>query len=253
MKKSDNDYPGNRLIKRLTPGRPTKNQEILARMTVAYEPENAHPIIFSEGFKASDFIEPLGIEGKFAALSTKLSERLEEAREKAKTRRDSDGDTARTLKELRQWASNDLPEKVLYTCENHLYANERVISALLAHLADHVILGEELKSIAFAARQRAEDELKEISPALVNFTNGLIACGITGRDVHKMSKERLAVIVSAIRGTSAQHEIGGIPSIPEAPSVSPQNGVNSTENSDEKSDGINGLLRKPQNGGFPSV
>jgi len=253
MRKDVKEANGNRSAKRVGPGRPKKNQEILARMALAFEPENTHPIIFNDKFCALDQIEPLGIDAKFAGISHKLLKLLENAREKAKFAAGSEDGIGSALMGLRQWASDDLPEKVVHACEKHLYANERVISALLAHLAERVVISEEIKSIAFAARQRAEDELRAIPPVMVDFANRLIAAGISGIEVRKISKERLAAVIGAIRETSADAEIGAIPCIPDDKSLFPDKYVSSSSKSDVSDDVRNVFIGKPQNGGYPSV
>lgn len=73
------------------------------------------------------------------------------------------------------------------------------------------ILFHEPISIAQIARRRILDELSEVEPSIVDSANKLGATGIVNKHVRFLSPDKLAGIVSIIKGTDDGDENGGIP------------------------------------------
>lgn len=183
-------------------------------MAVAHDPVSAGRMVFADPVTQETIVEDAGIEAKLAGISAIIEQRLGKVSAEAVLRRDSEGGPDGALTGLRAWADQDFPENVVHACEQHYYANDRVVSALLGHLVEHVVIGEELRSIALAARRRAADELDQIPPSMTEFVNRLMAAGVVVEDVRKMSKQRLAAVVSAIRGIEAAEAEVEVRSVP---------------------------------------
>lgn len=184
-------------------GRPSKNAIILDRMVAAHDPSNAGPNVFRGYGDPIDLMEEVGLEAKLSRISAIVSERLENAMESARKLRDSEEASGGVLKGIRPWSSEDYPENVVFWAEAEFFANDRVVATLTAHLVEHLAIGEELRSIALAARRRAQDELAEMPVAMVEFANRLMACGVSREEVRFMSKQRLNAVIAAIRGMDA--------------------------------------------------
>lgn len=226
-----------RTAKRVGRGRPTKNQEILARMTVVHDPEAAGKMLFGDAPTSEDLIEGVGIEAKLAAISGKIASRLEMVSKRAKTDRDSEGDAQGSPGLVRPWLTDENPENVVSSCEQQFYANDRLISALLAHLVEHIIIGEDLRSIAGSARRRAFDELGDLPASMIDFSNRLMAAGVVSDDVRKMPKKRFADVVAAIKGVDVETVKSDVELVPMPISAIPDNSISSV---DDK----NGISRK---------
>lgn len=194
-------------------------------MTVVHDPASAGQMVFGEGATAEDLIEAPGIEAKLEAISGKIASRLGMTLEQARNRRDSETGVDEALVALRPWADQEIPENVVSSAEQQFYANDRVISALLAHLVEHVVIGEELRSIAASARRRAADELDRVPPVMVDFVNRLMASGVVIDDVRKMSRQRLAAVVAAIKGVEEASVMPDVEPVPMGGSAIPDKAV----------------------------
>lgn len=201
--------------RRLKRGRPSKKHEILARMSVVLDPSATGKMVFGDGAASEDLIEATGLEAKLSAISTKITSRLEKAGRNAKIVHDSEEDEEFRQKLRRPWSDGDSPENVVSSCEEQFFANDRVISALLAHLVEHIVIGEDLRSIAASARRQAADELNRLPSLFIDFSNRLIASGVKAHDVKDLSKKRMAMIVSAIKGIEEEAALEDIPSLPD--------------------------------------
>lgn len=201
--------------RRLKRGRPSKKHEILARMSVVLDPSATGKMVFGEGAAAEDLIEATGLEAKLSAISTKITSRLEKAGRNAKIVQDSEEDEEFRQKLRRPWSDGDSPENLVSSCEEQFFANDRVISALLAHLVEHIVIGEDLRSMAASARRQAADELNRLPSLFIDFSNRLIASGVKAHDVKDLSKKRMAMIVSAIKGIDEEAALVDIPNLPD--------------------------------------
>ena len=191
-------------------GRPSNSRIILDRLVLAHNPEQAAPNVFKGYGAGVDLVEEMGLEAKISRISAAVASRLENARDSALRLLDSEdgpegrlsGPNAR-LGALRPWSSDDYPENVVFWAEAEFFANDRIVSGLIAHLVEHIAIGEELRQIALVARRRAEDELAQMPVAMTEFANRLVACGISREEVRFMSRARMEAVIAAIRGVDA--------------------------------------------------
>lgn len=181
----------------------------MARMALLHDPDGAPSVLFGTAPSVEDLIEARGIGEKLSALSGKITDALGKAARGVKIDRfsgDADQDADPDLIKLRAWARQDYPENVVSTTELLYLENDRVISALLAHLAEHIVIGEELKSLAAAARRRAADEMARAPSGMLEFIGRLAEAGIVVDDVRKMRADRLAAVVRTIKDDGASAE-----------------------------------------------
>ncbi len=198
-------------------------------MTVVHDPEAAGKMLFGDGLASEELVEDVGIEAKLAAISGKITSRLESVSKRAKIDRDSEGEASNSPALLRPWLNDENPENVVSSCEQQFYANDRLISALLGHLVEHIIIGEDLRSIAGSARRRAFDELGDIPASMTEFANRLMAAGVVSDDVRKMPKKRFAEVVAAIKGVDMDAVMSDVDPVPLPISAFPENAVSSED------------------------
>lgn len=183
-------------------------------MAVVHDPSSAGKMVFGDGFTGDELVEAVGVEDKIKAISGKIASRLGNAADLAKNVRDSELSGDGTLALLRPWLDQEVPENVVSSCEQQYFANERVISALFSHLVEHIVIGEDLRLVASAARRRASDELQRIPPVMIDFVNRLMASGVVVDDVWKMSKKRLGEVVAAIKGVDPSAVMADVDAVP---------------------------------------
>lgn len=181
-------------------GRPSNSTIILDRLVVAHNPEEAAPNVFKGYGSKVDLIEEVGLEAKISRISAVIAARLENARDSGLALLDSERGPEGRLGARRPWPSEDYPENVVFWAEAEFFTNDRIVSALTAHLIEHIAIGEELRQIALVARRRAIDELDQMPQGMVEFANRLTACGITRDEVRFMSRSRMEAVIAAIRG-----------------------------------------------------
>ncbi|NIJ16987.1 hypothetical protein [Sphingobium vermicomposti] len=237
-----------RAATRRTRGRPTKREEILANMAVVFDPSAIGKIVFDKGATTQDLIQATGLEAKLNEISRKITERLEGIRKDAESLSATERAAGGSFASLRSWADDEVPGKVIHRCELQSYSNERVIAALLAHLVEHVVIGEELRSISHAARRRAADELRRFTLGIEEFAIRLSAAGVVDADVRKMSKKKLAAVIALIKDVSEDEAMEALADVPMDPFPFPEFDVSSL-NGD--SGGDEGQRDEPKSG-YPS-
>lgn len=193
-------------------------------MTVAYDPESIGRLVYPGSDSAVDLIEEVGISAKLERISELVGFRLEKAVESAKDLRDSESTDEGAFAKVRPWSGSELPHNVILRAERHAYANDRIVGALMSHLVEHIAYGEEISSIASAARRRAIDELNDVPKLMIGFVNLIMAAGVTAADVKYVSRKKLASIVSIIKGEAIDDDLTGlIDQIPQGAMGDPNN------------------------------
>lgn len=191
--------------------RPLKSSVILNKMTLAFDPQSKAPLAFAGHIPDLNEVLPSGVPEKASDLLRKLADLADKVFDETSKEGNSCSDTKAELEKLRNLAWGDSPEKAIILAEKMSFVGERTKSCLLKHLAEQDILLRELRAIAQIARRRILDELSEINPSMVDFTNKLVAAGIVQTDVRFLSSDKLAAIVSIIKGTDNDDNNGGIP------------------------------------------
>lgn len=199
-------------------GKPRKTQEIIGSMVIAHSPEMAGEALFMSSDLLADPIEDQGVAAKLERISHVIGLRLGNAISEAQNAADSEDDDEGGLsgltgvrQTLRPWLEKKSPVNAFSDAERAKHANGRVVDTLLRHLVEHIVIDHELGEIVADARRRAVEELVDIPLAMVDFVNRLMASGVRARDVRDMPKQRLAEVVSVIRGTSIDDAIDAVP------------------------------------------
>lgn len=199
-------------------GKPPKNQEILGQMVLAHAPDMAGIAILRSSDVQADPIGDVGIEAKFSRISQIIGLRLGNAVSEAEKLRDSENEDSNGSAGLtgvmgtpRPWLGKKSPVITFSEAERAKHANERVIDTLVSHLIEHIAIEQELASIAGDARRRAEDELRDIPLAMVDFVNRLMASGVIAHDVKDISKRRLSAVIAAIKSIDQSEAEGMVP------------------------------------------
>ena len=227
MDRSNEKKTTKRAATRRGRGRPTKREEILANMAIVLDPSAYGKIVFRNSATAEDLIQAPGVEAKLNELSRIIAERLESVRKDAESLAATDRAAGGSIASLRSWANDETPGKVIHQCELQSYANDRVIAALQAHLVEHVVIGEELRSIAHAARRRAADELRQLSCGMEEWAIRLGAGGVVDEDVRKMSKKKMAAVISLIKDSTEADAMEALADVPMDPLPFPEFDVSS--------------------------
>lgn len=199
-------------------GRPRKTQEIIGAMVMVHAPEMADEALFASSDKFADPIEELGTEAKLDRISQIIRDSAREVGAGAKSvggaleaeDRDLPGLTG-VRATSRPWLEKKSPVNVFSDAKRAIHANGRVIDTLIRHLVEHVAIDQELREIATDARHRAEEELRDIPLAMVDFVNRLMASGVVARDVRFMPRHRLAQIVAAIKDVDLHSALADVP------------------------------------------
>lgn len=193
-------------IKRHGRGRVSKSQEVMSRLAIAHDPRSIGEMVFGHRYDGFEIIEEQSIEDKMSRIAHEVENRLKKAMSGVEIRLESDGSPDIPAGRLRPWMSGKSAKQVIERAEAEFYANERVISALVEHLTRHLLIAEDLRSMADSARQRAIDELNALPAYVVEFANRLLMAGIEKDKLKNMSRSRLDAVVTAIR---AEPQIDG--------------------------------------------
>lgn len=189
----------------------------LSNLTTMLNPGWVAPSVFPEAGHPYDLVEKKGVEAKFFDISSAISRELSEAAKSATTRKDD-------ALVLRPWAENLSPEIRLAQIEKTFAVNEAMIEALVTHLADHVVIREELRSQAEAARHQASVENRRIPEYTEDFAAKLVLEGVVLKDVRFMSKARVGRVAALIRGFS--EDVGeAYPTIADTAAIVPESDV----------------------------
>lgn len=145
------------------------------------------------------YIEAESAEEKMYEISRRVAARLENVGVSAAARFLAGDDNGADLSKARPWANSKSSEDVIYAAEAHLFANDRLVSGLTAHLVEHLVIRDDLLSVIRSARRRLGDEMHGIPRYLAIFATRLQAAGVTANDVTNMSKRRLDEVVALIK------------------------------------------------------
>lgn len=184
-------------------GKPSFGIDRLSRMIRASTPDDQSDPLFVDLETPFGLIEELEAGSKLEALSSLVAKRLEKAGNDAMTRFMRDDDLSADLAWARPWSSSASTESVLRSAEASHYANERVITALTAHLVEHLVVREDLGRVMESARRRANDEAGGLPEYMQVFAQALMDSGMGSRDVKNISKRRISAIVEMVRSGSA--------------------------------------------------
>jgi hypothetical protein len=190
------------MIKR-SRGRQSRQTELLEKIVLAHGPDDAGPLVLKDLQVPYGLVEELPPLEKLARISDLVATHLEKAGIEAVKRHDSGEGNSADMGSKRPWSDKDTPANIVATTEALYFTNDRMISALTAHLVNHLIVREELRSVAHAARRRAAVELDDDVPALLReFLRILrIEGGLLAADVNPLSPDRIPAIMEAINGT----------------------------------------------------
>lgn len=187
-------------------------------MVIAHSPETAGLALFESVESQALPIEEVSLGGKLERISRIVASRLGNAVSEAEIAGDSeisstDGVEGRSVASsvLGPWLDGVSPERAFSLAERAVYANDRVMSTLVRHLVEHVVIDHELRQAAADARRRASDELRSIPLSMVDFVNRLMACGVVADDVRDMSRKRLSAVVGAIREIDGDEALEYVP------------------------------------------
>lgn len=214
-------------------GRPRKTQEIIGAMVMVHAPEMAGEALFASSDKFADPVEELGTDAKLDRIAQIISDSAREVGARAKSVGGELAAEGRDLPGLtgvratsRPWLDKKSPVNVFSDAKRAIHANGRVMDTLIRHLVEHVAIDQELRDIATDARHRAEDELRDIPLAMVDFVNRLMASGIVATDVRFMPRDRLARVVAAIKGVNVDVALEAVPdSLPPSSWVDLESGL----------------------------
>jgi regulator of replication initiation timing len=184
-------------------------------MAIAYAPGSIYPLLFEgEGATAKSSIAKLGA-ADFDALYLKVRKNLEDVLDQASSRSGMSEPAYEAARKLRERADTSAPESIIKACAEEMSLNKRLISGLVEHLISHIIIGEELRSIAEAARSRVQNDLERVTQAYIDFVHRLEAAGVVENNVRDMSKSQLARVLAVLKGTSDDEQMGVISQISE--------------------------------------
>lgn len=200
-------------------GRPPKSAQILERMAIAYAPESIYPLLFEIEGKDARWSKEKLVVPDFEELYLKVRKKLETILGQASSRDGISKPTHDALAKLRERVPTVPPESLLKACNQEMEINERLISGLVGHLINHIIVGEELRSIADTARSRVEDGLKTVAPVYLGFVRRLEAAGVVENNVRDMSTSQFARVLAALKGTSSDEQMQVISQILEERNV----------------------------------
>lgn len=188
-------------------GRPPKSVQFLDRMAIAYAPASIYPLLFEEeGVDARSPIARLGA-ADFDALYLKVRKNLEDVLDQASSRSGMSEPVYGAVRKLRERADTDAPESIIKACAEEISLNKRLISGLVEHLISHIIIGEELRSIAEAARSRVQNDLERVAQVYIDFVYRLEAAGVVENTVRDMTKSQLARVLALLKGTSDDEQM----------------------------------------------
>ncbi|MFN3473015.1 MAG: hypothetical protein ACK4ZW_03105 [Blastomonas sp.] len=175
-------------------------------MAIAYAPESIYPLLFEEdGATARSSIARIDA-GDFDALYREVRKNLEDVLDQASSRCGMSEPAYEALGRLRELADTAAPESIIKACAEEMLLNKRLISGLAEHLISHIIVGEELRSIAEAARSRVEEGFETVAPIYIGLVNSLKAAGIVENNVRDMSKSQFIEILAILKKTSGDEQ-----------------------------------------------
>ena len=202
-------------------GRPSKSAQILDRMAIAYAPESIYPLLFEkQGADEGQSIAKLA-GADFGRLYRKARKNLETLLDQASSRDGMSRPTHEALAKLRERAVEDSPESIINACNQEMELNESLITALIGHLINHIIVGEELRFIADTARSRVGEGLKTAAPVYIGLINSLKAAGVVENNVRDMSKSQFIEILAILKKTSGDEQKRVISEVSEGREVVP--------------------------------
>lgn len=200
-------------------GRRPKSEIALASLVSAFDPASMAPSVFHGGFDVINHAIPKDLNAKVEDLLSKLTEQF---RRKAKDVQDDAQQSFRTietLSSLRNLADTNSPETVIMACERIVSENNRLISTLLGHAMEYMMVVEEVKKIALSARQRAEDELSKLEPAFAMFMTKLAVDGVVVRDIVDITDKQRRDIISILKKDENLSQAIDLKDIPEVSNI----------------------------------
>jgi hypothetical protein len=177
-------------------GKPSVSERLIERLIIARNPEDVAPRVFSNLDARFGMVEPMDIASKCKDIAEKVSEAAKSAIGEAHAA----STPADVVLASYPWLLGSSPENVIHEAERAATVNDQAVSALMAHLVNHLILGEGLKQLATQARAEIVKEIDEIPKEFVDFCNKLQVEGVTVTPIARMSKARLKQVVALIQG-----------------------------------------------------
>jgi hypothetical protein len=177
-------------------GKPTVSERMIERLIIARNPQEIAPRVFSNLDARFGMVEPMDIASKCKDIAQKVAQ----AAGSAIAESQSTSTPADAVRASYPWLLGSSPENVIHEAERAATVNDQAVSALMAHLVNHLIICEGLKQIAAQARAEIVEEVEEIPKEFVDFCNKLQVEGVTVTPIARMSKARLKKVAALIQG-----------------------------------------------------
>lgn len=177
-------------------GKPSVSEKLIERLILAHNPGDVAPRVFSDLDGRFGLVEAMDIASKCKAIAEKVAKAAESVIAEA----GSASTPAEAVRAGYPWLSDMSPVNVILEAERAATVNDQAVSALMAHLANHLIIGEGLKQIAAQAQREIVREVDDIPKEFRDFCNQLQVEGVTVTPIARMSKARLKQVAALIRG-----------------------------------------------------
>lgn len=185
-------------------GKPSVSERLIERLIIAHNPESIAPRVFANLDARFGMVEPLDI----ASKCKDIAEKVEQAAELAIGVAHAASTPADAVLASYPWLLESSPENIIHEAERAATVNDQAISALMAHLVNHLIIGEGLKRVAAQARAEIVEEVDEIPKEFIDFCNKLQVEGVTVTPIARLSKARLKQVVALIQGITCNDDDG---------------------------------------------
>lgn len=212
-------------------GKPSVSEQLTERLILAHNPGQIAPRVFSDLDGRFGLVEPLDIAAKCADIAKKVAA----AAESAVTKANAASTPADAVRASYPWLLEVSPVNVILEAERAATVNDQAVSALMAHLVNHLIIGEGLKQIATQARAEIVEDVDQIPKEFREFCVKLQVEGVTVTPIERLSKARLRQVADLIKGFTGNGDdashVNGVDGSEqvETAAASASSSVNSTE------------------------